>query len=184
MGGAPSGTMVEKLSLAAGSMVHIYRFLALSMRYPEGGWLNDQYLIWLFGLLAGAGLRKEVAALHRRLACGSWLEELQEEHALLFINGLTCCTPAPPSGHPSEPALAREKDAGLATPEKSGILERELELLALLYEAGEGEDLENYLGGHFRPWFGAIKIQVEKEASHPFYPTVMKLIEYFTREEN
>jgi putative dimethyl sulfoxide reductase chaperone len=187
---------MEPTSPAAGSMDDIYRFLALSMRYPESSWLGDQYLVWLFGLLGGVGLTEEAGALHQRLACGKWLHKLQVEHTRLFINGLPH-TAAPPygsvylSGSLYGPSTERTRsfyrDNGYelaAGDEVPDSLERELEFLALLHQEGHSEEEGFFLRGHFRPWFGSFKQKVEEEASHPFYPAVVKLIDFFTREEN
>jgi TorA maturation chaperone TorD len=176
-------------------MADIYRFLALSMRYPEPAWLGADYLDWLFGLLADIGLSQEAGALHRRLDTDDWLEELQVEHTRLFINGLPH-TAAPPFGSvylsdalygPSTErtrSFYREKGYALAADDQvPDSLERELEFLSLLRQEEQSEGEELFLRHHFRPWFGSFKEKVKKEASHPFYPAVVQLIEFFTREE-
>lgn len=186
----------EETSAPACGMGDIYRFLALSMRYPERSWLAEPYLTWLADLLPAVGLQEEAGVLAQDLALAPGLEELQVEYTRLFINGLPH-TAAPPYGSvylhgalygPSAErtrSFYREKGYEMAAgDEVPDSLERELEFLAILCQGGQTEDEELFLRRHFRPWFGMFKAKVEEEASHPFYPAVVKLIDFFIKEES
>ena len=182
-------------SQTALSMADIYRFLAQSMRYPDSSWLQPDYFEWLFEFLDQLGTDKEEEVIRRSLADADWLENLQVEYTRLFINAVSG-VPAPPygsvylSGSLYGPSAERtksfyqEKGFTLSSAEEvPDSLQHELEFLALLNQDGAAEDEEAFLQQHFRPWFGKFKEKVEEEATHPFYPAVVKLIDFFTREE-
>lgn len=192
VGAAAEGT------IAPPGLAGIYRFLAASMRYPAPDWLNEEYFTALYALLEGLAWPSDLNALQQ--AVGSdpdLLETLQVEHTRLFINGVPVAV-APPYGSvhvrgegslmgrstERTRAFYRERGFDLASDhEIADYLGHELEFLALLAGSAQDEDEELFLAKYFRPWFAVFHGRVSEGCEHPFYRVVVRLIDFFTREE-
>ena len=59
----------------------------------------------------------------------------------------------------------------------------ELEFLGLLTGSEEPAEEEIFLQRFFRPWFGKFHDCVIEGADHHFYRMVVRLIDFFTKEE-
>ncbi|NOX25177.1 MAG: hypothetical protein GXP59_03510 [Deltaproteobacteria bacterium] len=173
----------------------IYSFLALSMRYPEPEWLENDYLARLINLLENLEWLDDTAGLKNFKPQDSQaFEDLQVEHTRLFITAAGGVF-APPygsvyldeSGLLCSKATAEVEDfyrrSGFALANKDEAADHivnELEFLALLtahdMEDGEKEFLERY----FLPWFGQFHDKVGEAANLPFYPVIVRLISFFT----
>ena len=179
-------------------MADVYRFLALSMRYPDPAWIDGNYLSVLYTFLEELGWQEELQALRSIFADGSaWLEPLQIEHTRLFVNAAPAVI-APPYGsvYLSDdgklygPSAVRAKqfyrERGYELTGEFDIpdhLTFELEFLALLARDGNTEDEERFLREHFRPWFPRFRSRVLENGRHPFYRVLVNLMDFFTREE-
>ena len=176
----------------------IYSFLALSMRYPEPAWFTKGYLSNFLTILKEAGFEAEYDRLHDLLNLDEKaFEDLQVEYTRLFINAVPRC-PAPPFGSVYLEAghslygtstekvrdFYREHGFDIADPKAlPDEITLELEFLGLLADQGLEEDEAVFLSRFFRPWFVQFRDIVVAEARHPFYPALVKLIDFFTLEE-
>ncbi len=184
----------------------IYRFLALGMKYPDKAWFNAGFMSNLVALLSEAGFETESAELSSLVLqgtapdqplSGEVIDALQIEFTRLFINTPAGC-PAPPYG-----SVYLESDRSLqgTTTEKVRLYYRkhgfdisdssivpdeisvELEFLGLLAAREEFDSEGDFLNEFFRPWFVTFRDMVLKEARHPYYPALVKLIDFFTSQE-
>ncbi|MGV1098904.1 TorD/DmsD family molecular chaperone [Thiovibrio sp. JS02] len=187
--------MTESTSI---SMADIYRFLSHSMQYPDPAWMDEKYFSVIYTFLEELGWQDEARELHNTISDEKeWLEPLQVEHTRLFVNAVPSVI-APPYGSvylsndgklygPSAvkaKAFYREKGFHLVGEyDIPDHITFELEFLALLAEDGRTEDEEIFLQEHFRPWFPKFQARVLQEGRHPFYRVLVKLIDFFTREE-
>ena len=179
-------------------MEDIYRFLSSSMRYPAADWLNEDYFSALYTLLEGLAWHSDHDALRQAVSNDpDPLETIQVEHTRLFINAAPHVI-APPYGSvymPGEGTLMnkstervrdfyRQRGFDLADAnEIADHLVYELDFLSLLAESGKPEDEELFLEKCFRPWFGKFHDRVIEGADHQFYRVVVRLIDFFTKEE-
>lgn len=178
------------------TLSEIYRFLAQSMRYPDSDWLNDQYWAVLTTLLEELEWQKAIDNLsNARTEASDFLEDLQVEHTRLFINALPSVL-APPyasvyigtDGSLYGPfaektkAFYRQKGYSLAQDDLPDHIVYELEFLAILSEEDQ-EACEEFLKTLFLPWFPQFCERVLSEAQHTFYPVMVQLIDFFTRQE-
>jgi len=179
-------------------LAKIYNFLARSMRYPDQDWLNDAYLEWLFGLLKELSWSDDLQELRGFVEREpDLLEALQVEHTRLFINAAPQVV-APPygsvymRGEGTLMALSTEKTRDFyrrhgfdlaSDQEIADHLVCELEFLGMLAEAEKVEDEEVFLRKHFRPWFTIFLSKVNEGADLPFYRIMVKLIDFFTKED-
>ena len=60
----------------------------------------------------------------------------------------------------------------------------QLEFLALLVERGDQRAEAQFLSLFFLPWFQLFFPRVVHQSRHPFYKTIVHLIDYFTKEED
>lgn len=176
----------------------IYNFLSSSMRYPTADWLNEDYFTALYALLEGLAWYSDKATLIQ--AVGSDpdpLETIQVEHTRLFINAAPHVV-APPYGSvfmQGEGTIMnrstelvrgfyRQRGFDLASDnEIADHLVYELEFLALLAGSEEPADEELFLQKFFRPWFGKFHDRVIEGADHHFYRVLVRLVDFFTKEE-
>ncbi|HIJ79273.1 MAG: molecular chaperone TorD family protein [Desulfobulbaceae bacterium] len=179
-------------------MTDIYRFLARSMRYPDAAWMDDQYFAIISNILNGLGWDDESRDLADFLDFSAdWLEPIQIEYTRLFVNAVPSVI-APPYGSiylsadgmlygPSAVSVKefyQEKGFELAGEgDLPDHISSELEFLALLAEQGNQADEDLFLNKHFRTWFPKFKEKLLGEVQHPFYRILVKLIDFFTREE-
>jgi len=180
-------------------MADIYRFLALSMRYPDPARMDGDYFDLLFFLLAELGWDEERAGLAVfSPPTAAVIEELRIEHTRLFINAVPH-VPAPPYGSVyvggggclygglAEKTRRFYRSCGYDLATASDLpdnLVHELQFLAFLQEEGREEEELQFLRELFRPWFGAFRDRVRREARHPFYRVLVGLIDFFTMEDD
>lgn len=173
----------------------IYRFCAQGMHYPEVAWLTENYLEKLDGLLQALGGEEERAALRTAWPAGDRLEALQIEYTRLFINGIPH-TVAPPygsvyldrtlRGRYSDEILAFYRSLGYSLQKNDELPDHivyQLEFLSFLAEDGNRAGEEEFLRRFFLPWFGMFAARVKSETHHPFYRTIVTIIDFFTKEE-
>ncbi len=176
----------------------IFRFLALSMHYPSADWLNNDYCAALRSMLEGLGWHGDIRELDDLMqADPDIIETLQVEHTRLFINGVPHVI-APPYGSvymQGEGTIMnkstervrefyRQQGFDLAPgKEIADHLVYELEFLGLLAESGDQAEEELFLQRFFRPWFGKFHDQVIEGADHHFYRVMVRLIDFFTKED-
>ncbi|MFC1513182.1 molecular chaperone, partial [Thermodesulfobacteriota bacterium] len=80
------------------NMAEVYRFLSLSMQYPDRHWLNDDYLSLLSAFLEQLGWDEERTAIHSLTPFSATsIDALQVDHTRLFINSVPHVL-APPYG--------------------------------------------------------------------------------------
>ncbi|MBU0484820.1 MAG: molecular chaperone TorD family protein [Proteobacteria bacterium] len=177
----------------------IYRFLALSMRYPTTDWLNKDYFAALYVLLEGLGWHGDIYTLKDPLLrVADIIETLQIEYTRLFINAVPHVI-APPYGSVYVPgegtvmnrstelirAFYRQHGFELAPgTEIADHIVCELEFLSLLAESGKSADEEIFLHEFFRSSFVKFHNRVIEGADHHFYRVVIRLIDFFTKEED
>ena len=174
----------------------IYRFCAQSMQYPVAEWFTPHYLNGLYHLLQSMGGQEERATLQQAFdSDNSSLETLQVEYTRLFITGVPHVA-APPyagvyldktlKGRFSEEMLKFYSRAGYVINEHGDLpdnIVHQLEFLSLLAEDGKQETEEEFIRRFVWPWFPAFSSQVKKKAEHPFYPVIVSIIDFFTKEE-
>ncbi|MBC8318662.1 MAG: molecular chaperone TorD family protein [Desulfobulbaceae bacterium] len=179
------------------TLVEIYRFLAQSMRYPEADWLDDTYWSVLTTLLTELEWHEELNELTTpRNNIADQLEDLQVEHTRLFINAVPHVL-APPyasvyahvDGSLYGPIAEKtkkfygEKGYSLSQNDIPDHIVYELEFLAILADQ-DPEACEEFLKILFLPWFPLFQERVLAAAKLPFYPVMVKLIDFFTRQES
>lgn len=181
------------------SMADLYRFFAMAMDYPQSAWMNSHFFDFLFDLLSELRWKTDHKNLTKFITDnpGS-IDLLQVEHTRLFINAVPHVL-APPygsvhltaDGQLYGPSAERTKtffsERGYNLKSDSDIpdhLIHELEFLALMNEQNKTEDEELFLQKLFYPWFPIFRDKVFSEAQYPYYPIIVKLIDYFTKEES
>lgn len=173
----------------------VYRFLAQSMHYPEPSWFNETYFSVLFPLLSELGWDSELQKLSSaRQNVPDFINELRVDHTRLFINAVPHVL-APPYGSvylsaegtlygPSTDLTKnfyRERGVELASlSEIPDHIVCELDFLAMLAEQGRTDDEQEFLRTLFRPWFVIFRDIVATQSELPFYPVIVKLIDFFT----
>jgi len=176
----------------------IYSFLALSMKYPEPSWFNQGYASNLITILKEAGLTDEAESLSAiSVPDEKVLEDLQVEYTRLFINAVPH-VPAPPFGSvylesgrslygkTTEKVRDFYREHGFDISDPAAVPDEitlELEFLGLLAGQGRYEEERQFLSDFFRPWFVRFRDIVVAEAGHPFYVALVKLIDFFTLQE-
>ncbi|PHR28301.1 MAG: hypothetical protein COA36_06930 [Desulfotalea sp.] len=174
----------------------LYRFCAQSMQYPDITWFNDQYLDKLYLLVNTLGGDDQAKKLQDSFA-GSRdkLEDIQVEHTRLFINGAPHVA-APPygsvyidkslRGQYSDKVLHYYNTSGYRLKTGADLpdsLIHQLEFLSFLAKEKNRPKEEEFLSLFFLPWFPVFATRVKEEAQHPFYHTIISLIDFFTKEE-
>jgi len=174
----------------------LYRFCAQSMQYPDASWFNDQYREKLHLLLSTLGDDDQSKALENSFTKSKdILEDLQVEHTRLFINGVPHVA-APPyaSVYMDKTMRGQYSDKILRFYNTSGYdmkvgadlpdsLIHQLEFLSFIVEDQNQEGEIEFLSQFFLPWFPVFATRVKEEAQHPFYPIIISLIDFFTKEE-
>ena len=175
----------------------MYRFCAQSMRYPEPSWLTDEYLSGFYLLLDALESPQEKEILHRCLNTGSdCIEELQIEYTRLFINSVPHVI-APPYGsvYMDKSLFGRHAEQVQKFYARNGYslrddvdlpdhISHQLEFLSILAENNNQDAETEFLQSLFRPWFTRFYARVMGESTHPFYSTLVQLIDYFTKEDD
>jgi putative dimethyl sulfoxide reductase chaperone len=175
----------------------IYRFLAQSLKYPDVDWVNNSYWSVLTTLLTELDWLEEREELTTwRDSTSDFLEDLQVEYTRLFINAVPNVL-APPyasvyahvDGTLYGPIAEKTKDFykekgyTLAQDDIPDHIVYELEFLAILVEQDQ-DGYDTFLDTLFYPWFSKFEEKVIQATEHPFYRTIVKLIDFFTREES
>ncbi len=183
----------------AGTLSSIYSFLALTMRYPDPTFFDQQFLDTLESLLASLGKQASLDELQEwRNRTANPLDDLRTEYTRLFIT-------APPRkiippyasvyldgdgtlcGKTTERTrdFYRERGYDLTadTTEPADHISFELDFLAALVGEAKFDDEDLFLRTLFRPWFERFLEKSIQEARHPFYKVSIQLIDFFTKEE-
>jgi putative dimethyl sulfoxide reductase chaperone len=179
-------------------MAEVYLFLSSSMKYPEENWKETGCFTILSTFLEQFPWEDEKKQLNEKLDSSNWLETLQVEYTRLFINS-TPHVIAPPYGSiyysedgilygkSTERVKQFYKEKGYEFTNDSELPDHlvfELEFLSLLAgEDNENEEEEYFLNKFFRPWFGKFRDRILSESHHPYYRMMVKLIDFFTKEE-
>ena len=180
------------------SLKDIYRFLALSMKYPELSWFTEGYCSNFVAILKDADFKDHAERLafmlypHSRV-----IEELQVDYTRLFINAVPQC-PAPPFGsvylesgrslwgRTTEKVRDFYREHGFDIADTTVVPDEisiELEFLGVLAGRELHKDEDYFLAEFFRPWFQPFRDIVTVQATHPFYIALMELIDFFTLKE-
>ena len=174
----------------------LYRFCAQSMQYPNASWFTDQYREKLQLLLATLGADDQSKALEKSFTQSSdIIEDLQIEHTRLFINGVPHVAAPPYASVYMEKTLrgpysdkilhfyntsGYDLKAGADLPDS---IIHQLEFLSFIVGDQNSEGEIEFLSQFFLPWFPVFATRVKEEAQHPFYPIIISLIDFFTKEE-
>ena len=173
-----------------------YRFCAQSVQYPQQEWFSENYLMSLYGLLDALGGKEEKEILQAEFnKSRDFLEDLQVEYTRLFINGVPHVA-APPYGSVylektlrgsySDKLLSFYRSLGYNLTEHADLpdsLIHQLEFLSFLAEDQNRAGEEEFLARFFLPWYSSFASRVKEEAQHPFYPIIISLIDFFTKED-
>ncbi len=182
----------ENLAQNAGM---VFRFCAQSMRYPDSQWFTDEYCNGLYLLLDALDAAQERQDIDSTFADAGFLERLQAEYTRLFINAAPHVI-APPygsvyknhslGGQYTEDIHLFYRRHGYDLREKSDFADNivyQLEFLSCIAQQGEDDIQREFLSCFFFPWFGEFSRRVKEEAELPFYPVIISLIDFFTKEE-
>lgn len=176
----------------------IYGFLALTMRFPNSGFCDNQFLDAYENLLDSLAWQEDLATLKKwRETTANILDDLQIEYTRLFINGAPRAAIPPYAsvyvdgdgciqGKTTEKIKDFYRQCGYAVTESlepPDHIQHELEFLAALAKEGKKEEEFYFLRTYFRPWFESFYHQSIHEARHPFYRVAIQLIDFFTKEE-
>jgi TorA maturation chaperone TorD len=181
----------------AESISELYLFLSLTMRYPEADFFSSEFLDSYDQLLTGLEMEEEQKALRTcRRDDENLLQTLRVEYTRLFINAVPHVI-APPFasvysdgdhdlyGKITEQTrdFYRENGYDIAdTSEPADHIYFELEFLAALVRDGKFDQEEQFLKTLFRPWFSKFRDRLQTETIHPYYRVSIRLIDFFTRE--
>ena len=174
----------------------LYRFCAQSVQYPQQEWFSKNYLKSLYGLLEALGGTEEKEILQAEFnKSRDILEDLQVEYTRLFINGVPHVA-APPYGSVylektlrgsySDKLLSFYRSLGYNLTEHADLpdsIVHQLEFLSFLAEDQNRAGEEEFLAHFFLPWYPSFASRVKEEAQHPFYPIIISLIDFFTKED-
>ncbi|MGE4559781.1 MAG: molecular chaperone [Desulfobulbus sp.] len=198
---APHSPTIDQEDTSAtesATLSSLYSFLSLIMRYPDAALSNDSLLDALESLLASLDWPDELAAIRAwRAQTAVPLDDLRTEYTRLFI------TSAPRTTMPLYASVYMDGDGTLQgkTTERTRDFYREhgydladenepadhitleLDFLAALAGEAKPEEEELFLRTLFRPWFERFQEKWIKEARHPFYAVSIRLIDFFTKEE-
>nr|WP_321466850.1 molecular chaperone TorD family protein [uncultured Desulfobulbus sp.] len=176
----------------------LYSFLSLTTRYPDAAFCGPPLFDALESLLASLEWSEELAAIRDwRAQTPDPLDDLRTEYTRLFI------TSAPRSTLPLYASVHIDGDGtfqGKATErtwdfyrehgydladetEPADHLSFELDFLAALAGEAKFEEEDLFLRTLFRPWFERFQEKWIQEARHPFYAVSIRLIDFFTKEE-
>jgi len=174
----------------------LYRFCAISLRFPDLQWFTRDYLDTLYQLLTHMGGLDQKLIMEQAFAGPVLsLEELQIDYTRLFINGVPHVL-APPyasvyldkslQGQSAEHIMSYYHSKGFLKREGSELPDHivsQLEFLAYLVERGDQAGEAHFLTQFFSPWFHSFLSRVVNESRHPFYRIIVQMVDYFTKEE-
>ncbi|MDD2463285.1 MAG: molecular chaperone TorD family protein [Desulfobulbus sp.] len=176
----------------------LYSFLSLTMRYPDAAFCGEPLFDALESLLASLDWPEELATIrHWRMQTANPLDDLRTEYTRLFITSAPRATlPLFASVHIDGDGtfhgkttertrdFYREHGYDLAEEtEPADHISFELDFLAALAGEAKSEEEDLFLRTLFRPWFERFQDKWIKEARHPFYAVSIRLIDFFTKEE-
>ncbi len=188
----------DKGFAASSAAADIYTLLAQLMRYPEDGAICALLLEALLQLTETLAWREEAEALEDWRAqtldlCG----ELRPEYTRLFITAARRTTVPPYAsvyldgegllqGRSTERIHDFYRSCGyeLARSEvPADHICLQLDFLAALAREGHEAWEHEFLRTFFRPWFVPFKEKCLQQNPHPVYRITLKLIDFFTEEE-
>ncbi|EAT16347.1 molecular chaperone [Desulfuromonas acetoxidans] len=189
----------QENSQIAMRLAGLLEFMAQSMEYPDKSWLTTDHWQLLVSILDELGWTEELKALPTPddILSEPGLTALQVEYTRLFINAVPHVI-APPYGSiytDSEGILFgpsaektkvfyRQQGYDLRGPNDiPDHLNHELRFLSLMLQDGKFCETEQFLAEFFRPWFCLFRNRVVDESRHPYFPVMMKLIHFFTKED-
>jgi putative dimethyl sulfoxide reductase chaperone len=194
----PSLDQENASATQAATLSSLYSFLALTMRYPEPSFCNDQLFDTTESLLDSLDWQTELCAFRQwREQTANHLDDLQIEYTRLFITAAIRKT-IPPyasvymdgdgtlSGRTTELTRDFYRERGydlIDETEPADHIRFELDFLSALAGEAKFDDEELFLKTLFRPWFVRFQEKSMKEARHPFYKVSIQLIDFFTKEE-
>lgn len=176
----------------------LYAFLSLAMRYPQATFCGASLFDALESLLASLEWQEDLAIIQGwRQQTADPLDDLRCAYTELFI------TSAPRATIPPYASVYMDGDGTLQgkTTERTRDFYREhgyeltnesepadhlcleLDFLAALAGEGKQEEEDLFLRTLFRPWFERFQHHFFREARHPFYAVSIRLIDFFTKEE-
>ena len=182
----------------AATLRSLYAFLSLTMRYPQANFCNDSFFEALESVLASLEWQEELTAIQDwRKQTADPLDDLRTAYTTLFITSTPRATIPPYAsvhmdgdgtlqGKTTERTRDFYREHGydlVNTSEPADHLSLELDFLAALAGEGKEEAEELFLRTLFRPWFARFQHHFFREARHPFYAVSIRLIDFFTKEE-
>lgn len=185
----------------ARTLSDIYSFLALTMRYPDPSFCTNTFLDTLEALLNSLHWQADLIDLQgwrQQSREFNFIQDLQLEYTGLFINAATTGATIPPyasvymdgdrniQGRTTEQTRDFYRACGfdiVNKAEPADHLQHELEFLAALVGEERFADEEHFLKTLFRPWFQRFHKQSIEKVRHPYYAVSLKLIDFFTKEE-
>ena len=195
---SPTLDQEDASATQAATLNSLYSFLALTMRYPESAFCNDQLFDTTESLLESLDWREELTEFRQwRAQTLNHLDDLRTAYTGLFITAAPRATIPPYAsvyldgdgtlyGRTTERTrdFYRERGYDLADEtEPADHIRFELDFLAALAGEAKFDDEELFLQTLFRPWFERFQEKSMKEARHPFYKVSIQLIDFFTKEE-
>lgn len=189
----------DQNSLIAARLAGLLVFLAESMEYPDKSWFTTHHWQLLTSMLDELGWQEELSTLpsEEEILSDQGMTTLQVEYTRLFINAIPHVI-APPYGSiytdsegilfgPSAEktkAFYRQQGFDLRGPNDiPDHLNHELRFLSLMYQDGKLCEAEQFQVLFFRPWFRLFFARVVDESRHPYYRVMVKLIHFFTKED-
>lgn len=182
----------------AATIGSLYSFLALTMRYPDPGFVDELFFEAFESLPASLGWQSELAAIRAwREKTADCLDDLRTAYTRLFITAAPGATIPPYAsvhldgdnalyGRTTERTRDFYRQHGFDLQNESepaDHLRFELEFLAALANEGKFDAAELFLRTLFRPWFARFQEKMMQEARHPLYRVAIQLIDFFTKEE-
>ncbi len=177
----------------AKELAPVFRFCAQSMHYPNRRWLTAEWFTGIYALLDALKAKEERRCIEQLAARDDLVEALQVEYTRLFING-SPHTVAPPWGSVymektlhgkfSEEVYLYYREHGCDLSPESEFPDHIIHLLEYsAFAVDNGQELEPFLHRFFHPWFGEFSSRIRSGAQLSFYPIIISLIDFFTKEE-
>ena len=179
------------------TLSEIYRYMALSFRYPEATWFNDDFWTVFFEIAEQACFGEDVKRSRDSLCAAHWLEDIQVEYTRLFVTGVPK-TVASPYGSVyidgngrlydkyTEKVLTYYNQKGFELKDDfhpPDYLVYQLEFMAMLVES-DPDGLEEFITDYFRPWFEEFMERVLAGSTHPYFRLIVKVVDFFTSPES
>nr|WP_320011847.1 molecular chaperone TorD family protein [uncultured Desulfobulbus sp.] len=194
----PHRDQEDAFATEAATLSSLYSFLSLTMRYPEPVFCDTSLFDALESLLASLDWPEDLASFQSwRAQSPNPVDELRTEYTRLFITAARQKTlPLYASVHADGDGTLqgkttertrdfyREHGYDIANDtEPADHISFELDFLAALAGEAKLDDEDMFLRTLFRPWFERFLEKWNKEARHPYYAVSIRLIDFFTKEE-